>query len=122
MGMKFPSPWQMDELEQLKTQILARKIAQNERRIKKGLKPRHKIPVKKVARKASKGKSSLPPIPEGMDMEDTALSFDEWKGAGWSVKKGERSHCTDALGQPQFLANQVRRINPAWEAYRKKNL
>lgn len=111
----------MDELEQLKAQILQRKLDQNARRIKKGLEPRHKIPVKKAAKKARKSKASFPPVPEGMDIKDTALSFDEWKKSGWSVKKGEKSHCTDALGQPQFLATQVRKINPAWEKWRSEN-
>jgi len=39
--------------------------------------------------------------------EDTCLSFDEWKDAGYWVRKGARSVFKDALGVPQFTIEQV---------------
>lgn len=111
----------MDELEELKAQILARKIKQNERRIKKGLKPKHKIPKKKVAKKLPKKKWPWsPPPPDSGELEDTAMSFQEWKDAGFWIKKGSKSTLTDALGEPQFTADQVRKSNPSWAKYRKR--
>lgn len=42
------------------------------------------------------------------------MSFNEWKAAGYGVRKGEKCSGFDMLGVPQFTALQVRKINPAW--------
>ena len=39
--------------------------------------------------------------------EDTCCSFDEWKAAGYWIKKGSKSMFQDALGVPQFTIEQV---------------
>lgn len=41
--------------------------------------------------------------------EDTCCSFDEWKAAGYWIKKGAKSVFTDCLGVPQFTIEQVRK-------------
>lgn len=109
-----------DELEDLRASILARKLAQNARRAKAGKKPMWPSLVPQKPKKAPSRKSSLPPAPESGDEADTALSFEEWKGCGWSVKKGEKMDRWDITGIPQFLRHQVRRINPAWEKFRQR--
>ena len=106
----------MDECEELRLQILRRKEAQNGRAVKAGKKPKHKL--LNEPKRPSRG--VMPHPPESGDEDDTALSFDEWKAAGWCVKKGERSECTDVLGVPQFTRLQVRKNNPAWEKYRAR--
>jgi hypothetical protein len=42
-----------------------------------------------------------------MNPDDTAMSWDEWKEAGFHVIKGQKSHLRDALGVPQFTEQQV---------------
>jgi len=110
----------MDELQKLRDDVLARKHRQNARRLKAGKPPMwpnlEPAPVKVVKAKFS----SLPPAPESGDEDDTAMSFGEWTSAGWSVKKGEKCSGFDILGVPQFLRSQVRRINPAWAAFRSR--
>lgn len=109
----------MDELEQLRQRVLERKRAQNARRAKAGKPPMWPgLDKPKKKRPAAAGKL---PAPESGDEEDTALSFEEWAGCGYSVKKGMKAHCFDINGVPQFLRGQVHRINPAWAKYRKLN-
>lgn len=48
--------------------------------------------------------------------EDTCCSFNEWKAAGYWVKKGAKSHFTDALGIPQFTIEQVEKSK--WQSRR----
>ncbi len=48
-----------------------------------------------------------PPTKEEIDLEDTALDWDEWKSSGYIVKKGSKSRVRDPLGVPQFMADQV---------------
>lgn len=43
--------------------------------------------------------------------EDTCCSFQEWKDAGYWIKKGAKSVFTDCLGTPQFTKEQVRKSN-----------
>lgn len=45
-----------------------------------------------------------------VELEDTAMSFGEWKSAGYFVKKGSKSKSRDPLGVPQFTADQVMKI------------
>lgn len=42
-----------------------------------------------------------------LELEDTALGYDEWKASGYFVKKGSKSRIRDPLGVPQFMADQV---------------
>ena len=42
-----------------------------------------------------------------MDLEDTALSFQEWSDAGYKILKGSKSPHRDIMGVPQFTADQV---------------
>lgn len=42
-----------------------------------------------------------------MTLEDTALSYDEWKASGFYIKRGSKSKSRDVLGVPQFTADQV---------------
>jgi len=42
-----------------------------------------------------------------LELEDTALSYDEWKASGYYVMKGQKSRHRDILGVPQFTADQV---------------
>ena len=42
-----------------------------------------------------------------MDIDDTACSYNEWKNAGYFVRKGEKSQSRDITGIPQFTADQV---------------
>ena len=109
----------MDELEQLRANLLARKVRQNERRAKAGKPPMHPELLRASKKKRPVAAGKLP-APDSKNEEDTALSFDEWKEAGFGVKKGEKSGLTDINGVPQFLRAQVRRINPAWAQYRKR--
>ena len=39
--------------------------------------------------------------------EDSFCSFSEWSGAGYRVKKGEKSFFRDILGVPQFTKEQT---------------
>lgn len=111
----------MDELEQLRQSVRNRKLKQNERRAKAGKPPMWPELVREAKKKAKASKAKKPPAPESGDEDDTALSFDEWKEAGWAVKKGEKCSTFDINGVPQFTRNQVRRINPAWASYRKRH-
>lgn len=106
-----------DSPEALRADIEARKLRQNERRAKAGKPPMHKP---KAVKRAPAARAGLP-LPESGDIEDSAMSFDEWKSAGYTVKKGSKFHCTDILGVPQFILTQVQRTNPAWEKWRKRN-
>lgn len=108
----------MDELEELRQRIEQRKLKQNERRAKAGKPPMHKI---RTVRKRGKGfhKTGLP-MPESGNIDDSAMSFDEWSAIGYAVKKGEKAHSFDPLAVAQFTLDQVRKINPAWANYRKK--
>lgn len=111
----------MDELEQLRADVLARKHAQNARRLKAG-KPLMWPSLAPLPVKPKKPKrSSSPPPPESGDEDDTQLSFDEWKEAGWAVKKGMKCSGFDILGIPQFTRLQVQRINAAWAKFRQRN-
>lgn len=106
----------MDECEQLRLDILARKEAQNERREKAGKKPMHALP------KPAKGRSraQIPPIPESGDIDDSQMTFGEWSSAGWSVKKGSKAVGFDPLGNALFDLTQVQKTNKAWANWRKK--
>lgn len=112
----------MDELEQLRHDILQRKLKQNERRAKAGRPPMWPalLKPKKVAKKRP-ARAGKPPPPESGDEEDTTLSFDEWKDAGYSVRKGQKFHCTDINGVPQFLRAQVQKTNSSWAKFRKRH-
>jgi hypothetical protein len=103
----------MDELEQIRADMLARKLKQNERRAKAGKKPMHPELVRKTAKKTPSRASKPPPAPSGEEA-DTNLSFDEWKACGWSVKRGEKCSGFDAEGIPQFNRSQVRKTN-SWK-------
>ena len=110
-----------DECDDLRQSVYQRKLAQNARRAKAGkppMWPRLKPPGAPLKRAARDG--TLPAAESG-DPEDTALSFDEWVNAGYSVRKGEKFHCHDINGVPQWLASQVRKTNPAWALYRKRH-
>lgn len=39
--------------------------------------------------------------------EDTAMTYQEWRDAGFSVSRGEKARLRDALGQAQFTIDQV---------------
>lgn len=105
-----------DELQNLRNDYRARLIKQNDRRIAKGQKPKNKIAkLPKPTKPPSKGL----PKPESGNIDDSAMSFEEWSEFGYHVKKGEKSEISDALGVPQFTMNQVRKINPAWQSWRK---
>lgn len=104
----------MDELEQLREDIRLRKLAQNARRAKAGKKPMHAIPK---APKASPSAKALP-LPDSGKVEDSAMSFEEWKGCGYSVRKGQKADHFDISGQPQFTMLQVQRTNDAWKKWR----
>jgi len=111
----------MDELERHWELVRQTKLKQNERRAKAGKPPMWPGLAKKAAKPAkSTSRAQKPPIPESGDNEDSALSFEEWKDAGWSVMKGEKFHHCDINGTPQFLRTQVRKINPAWAKYRPR--
>ena len=105
-----------DDLQKLRDDYRTRLIKQNDRRVAKGKKPKNKI-AKLPAE--SKPKAAKLPKPESGNIDDSAMSFDEWSNIGYHVKKGERSELSDALGIPQFTMNQVRKINPAWQSWRK---
>ena len=109
----------MNPLEQLRQQILERKIRQNARRAKAGKPPMHPELLKPKKPKASK--ATKPPPPESGDEDDTALSFDEWKDSGFSVRKGEKCQSFDVLGIPQFTRLQVQKTNPSWQKFRKRS-
>lgn len=36
-----------------------------------------------------------------------ALTYDQWKDAGYYVRKGQRSHTRNAKGEPTFTRDQV---------------
>jgi hypothetical protein len=74
----------------------------------------------KPKKKRASRRAGKLPAPESGDEDDSALSFDEWKACGYTVKKGQKFHCTDINGVPQFLRAQVHRINPAWAQFRKR--
>ena len=35
------------------------------------------------------------------------LTFDQWKQAGYHVRKGQKSHTTNRAGEPTFTRDQV---------------
>ncbi len=109
-----------DELQQLRDDVHARKVRQNERRAAKGAKPMWpellKAPTKKSAARSGKGL----PIPESGLVEDSQMTFGEWTAAGWSVKKGSKAVAFDLIGNPLFDMTQVRRLNPAWQQFRDR--
>ncbi len=105
----------MDELEELRQSIRLRKEAQNARRAAAGKKPMHPELLK-----PKKSRAATPPPAESGLEEDTALTFDEWKLAGWSVKKGTKASRFGMDGCPQFTRTQVRKDNKAWNNYRKR--
>ncbi len=109
-----------DELQQLRDDVWARMVRQNERRAKAGKKPMHPELIGKDAARPGKKTSTKLPLPESGDIEDSAMSLAEWSSAGYSVMKGSKAHCFDMLGVPQFLMNQVRKTNPAWAAWKKR--
>lgn len=106
----------MDECEQLRLDILARKARQNERALKAGKPAKHKLP--KPVKAPSRAKT--PPIPESGDNDDSQLTFDEWSGCGWSVKKGSKAVGFDCLGNALFDRTQVQKFNPAWAQWRSR--
>jgi hypothetical protein len=111
----------MDELEQLRVDVLARKHAQNSRRLKAGKPLMWPGLAPPPAKPKKPSKAATPPPPESGNEDDTQLSFEEWSAAGWSVKKGEKCCGFDILGIPQFTRLQVRRLNTAWTAFRKRS-
>ena len=46
-----------------------------------------------------------------MKEEDSAMSFQEWKDAGFIVNKGAKSTIRDIDGIPQFTSGQVKRLS-----------
>lgn len=54
-----------------------------------------------------------------MELEDTAMSFQEWSDSGYKIIKGSKSQFRDILGVPQFTIDQVQKLGerPAssWE-------
>ena len=42
-----------------------------------------------------------------MELEDTAMSFQEWSDAGYKIIKGSKSKFRDILGVSQFTIDQV---------------
>jgi len=42
-----------------------------------------------------------------MDLKETEMSYDEWKDAGYYVRKGEKSRSRDLAGVCQFTLDQV---------------
>ena len=120
----------MDELERHRQDILARKRKQNERRIKAGKPVLHKnleASEKKARERLAKLSGTAPrlknglPMPESGDIDDSAMSFEEWKEFGYCVKKGEKAKQFSAAGEGLFTMLQVHKINPAWEKWRKRN-
>jgi len=116
----------MDELEQLRQAVYERKLAQNKRREKAGKPPMHKnLKPPKAALpstvKTPKTSKTKPPMPESGNIDDSAMSFDEWKEFGFTVRKGSKADIFDMLGKPQFTLNQVQKTNPAWAAWRQRN-
>lgn len=111
----------MDELEQHFELMRQRKLKQNERCLKAGkpLKwPKLQAEALKPVKAASR--AGKLPLPESGDVEDSAMSFDEWKACGYAVKKGSKAHSFDPLGVAQFLMTDVHRINPSWDKFRKR--
>lgn len=47
------------------------------------------------------------PLPADKYDPDTLMSYQEWKDCGRYVLKGMKSRCRDAVGVPQFSADQV---------------
>ncbi len=43
--------------------------------------------------------------------EDSCCSFNEWSGAGYRIKRGEKSMFKDILGVPQFTKEQVYKVH-----------
>lgn len=43
--------------------------------------------------------------------EETLMSFQEWKDAGFWVLKGSRARCIDAVGVHQFSKDQTTAVN-----------
>lgn len=49
-----------------------------------------------------------PPVHEPIPLTyDTAMTFEEWKEAGYWVRKGSKSELRDINGVPQFCIEQV---------------
>lgn len=46
-----------------------------------------------------------------MKQEDSAMSFQEWKDAGYVINKGAKSQIRDIDGIPQFTKNQVKKLS-----------
>ena len=111
----------MDDLERHWELVRQGRLAQNERCRKAG-KPLKwpKLASSPIKVPKTKSRAQVPPAPESGDEDDTALSFDEWKAAGWCVKKGEKTALFSIEGIPQFTRLQVRKNNPAWDKFRAR--
>ena len=107
------------ELDAIRASIRARKEAQNTRRAKAGKAPMWPALLKPAAA-PKKSRAATPPPAESGDEDDTQLSFDEWKACGWVVKKGEKAAGFSIDGLPQFTRKQVKKINPGWEKWKKR--
>lgn len=105
----------MDELEQHRAAIRARKEKQNERRAKAGKPPMHPELVK-----PKKSKAAVPPHADSGKDVDTEMTFEEWKAFGWAVKKGAKAVSFSMSGDAQFNRKQVRKINPQWAKWKSR--
>jgi hypothetical protein len=105
----------MDDLERHWKLVKQTKLKQNARRAKAGKPPMWPSLIRAEAKKEKASKAKKPPAPESGDEDDTALSFEEWKDSGWSVREGEKAKIFSIEGIPQFTRDQVRKINPAWK-------
>lgn len=50
----------------------------------------------------------------GIELEDTAMSYAEWKACGFHVIKGSKCVEWSVDGYAQFTADQVRSYNSTW--------
>lgn len=55
-------------------------------------------------------------------IEDTAMSYTDWKENGFYVKKGSKSRIRDALGAPQFCVDQVISYEPEGKRFIREEL
>lgn len=51
---------------------------------------------------------------EGIELEDTEMSYEEWKACGFYIIKGSKCVGWSVDGYAQFTADQVRRYNCSW--------
>ena len=118
----------MDEVEQLRLDIIARKQRQQERKERlagasgalgatPGTKPQKKRSKRSTASGTSKKQAPAPADVSTVDLNDTFLTYEEWKKEGFMVKKGSKATEFGMDGVAWFSLDQVQKTTPKQQRF-----